>query len=235
MAKCDICGKGVTFGMYQIFARVVVLFTSMPVHEYAHGWMAHKLGDDTAYQQGRDHQQDHRQIPAVLRNRVFPFGGQEVGKDVKAIKRGDRQQVEDRQPHIDRDHHAEDFSDDPERHGDRGAGCDYRDRKELVDNHDNERQQQIGSRAGQRGQRDTGAHRNIPVEPVGLYRNRPCPAKPGEKQQDRAERVEMGERVQVEAASTVDDRLYALYIGLPSSVGASVRMGNLDSERSKIP
>ena len=41
------------YSMYQIFARVVVLFTSMPVHEYAHGWMAHKLGDDTAYQQGR--------------------------------------------------------------------------------------------------------------------------------------------------------------------------------------
>ena len=36
------------YSMYQIFARIVVLFTSMPVHEYAHGWMAHKLGDDTA-------------------------------------------------------------------------------------------------------------------------------------------------------------------------------------------
>ena len=41
------------YSMYQIFARIVVLFTSMPVHEYAHGWMAHKLGDDTACQQGR--------------------------------------------------------------------------------------------------------------------------------------------------------------------------------------
>lgn len=25
----------------------------MPVHEFAHGWVAHKLGDDTAYYQGR--------------------------------------------------------------------------------------------------------------------------------------------------------------------------------------
>ncbi len=41
------------YSMYQIFARVVVLFTSMPIHEYAHGWMAYKLGDDTAYYQGR--------------------------------------------------------------------------------------------------------------------------------------------------------------------------------------
>lgn len=41
------------YSMYQIFARIVVLFTSMPVHEYAHGWMAYKLGDDTAYHQGR--------------------------------------------------------------------------------------------------------------------------------------------------------------------------------------
>lgn len=32
---------------------LIVLFTSMPVHEYAHAWVAHKLGDDTAYYQGR--------------------------------------------------------------------------------------------------------------------------------------------------------------------------------------
>ena len=38
---------------YTIFARIIVLFTSMPVHECAHGWVAHKLGDDTAYYQGR--------------------------------------------------------------------------------------------------------------------------------------------------------------------------------------
>ena len=38
---------------YQIFARLLVVFTSLPVHEYAHAWASHKLGDDTAYYQGR--------------------------------------------------------------------------------------------------------------------------------------------------------------------------------------
>lgn len=32
---------------------LIVLLTAMPVHECAHGWVAHKLGDDTAYYQGR--------------------------------------------------------------------------------------------------------------------------------------------------------------------------------------
>lgn len=32
---------------------LLVLITSMPVHECAHAWMAHKLGDDTAYHMGR--------------------------------------------------------------------------------------------------------------------------------------------------------------------------------------
>ncbi|WP_079987993.1 site-2 protease family protein [Anaerotruncus rubiinfantis] len=44
---------GTQMAMYVIFARLIVLFTSMPVHEFAHGWVAHKLGDDTAYYQGR--------------------------------------------------------------------------------------------------------------------------------------------------------------------------------------
>ena len=38
---------------YEIFARVVVIFTAMPIHEYAHGWAAAKLGDETAYYDGR--------------------------------------------------------------------------------------------------------------------------------------------------------------------------------------
>lgn len=39
--------------LMQYFARLVVIFTTLPIHECAHGWMAHKLGDDTAARQGR--------------------------------------------------------------------------------------------------------------------------------------------------------------------------------------
>ncbi len=39
--------------LFVYFARLIVLFTSMPVHEFAHGWVADKLGDHTARYQGR--------------------------------------------------------------------------------------------------------------------------------------------------------------------------------------
>lgn len=39
--------------LFIYFARLIVLFTSMPVHEFAHGWVADKLGDQTARHQGR--------------------------------------------------------------------------------------------------------------------------------------------------------------------------------------
>lgn len=36
-----------------IMIRALVLFTAMPIHECAHGWVANKLGDHTAKYQGR--------------------------------------------------------------------------------------------------------------------------------------------------------------------------------------
>lgn len=39
--------------LYIYFARLIVLFTSMPIHEFAHGWVADKLGDHTARYNGR--------------------------------------------------------------------------------------------------------------------------------------------------------------------------------------
>lgn len=38
---------------FDIMVRLIVLLTAMPVHECAHGWVAHKLGDTTAERQGR--------------------------------------------------------------------------------------------------------------------------------------------------------------------------------------
>ena len=32
---------------------ILMVFISLPIHELAHGYIAHKLGDDTAYYQGR--------------------------------------------------------------------------------------------------------------------------------------------------------------------------------------
>lgn len=44
---------GLEAALFMLFARLIVLFTAMPIHECAHGWVAYKLGDDTAAMQGR--------------------------------------------------------------------------------------------------------------------------------------------------------------------------------------
>lgn len=49
----SLFSMGLESALYLVFARLLVLFTSMPVHEYAHGWVAYKLGDNTARYQGR--------------------------------------------------------------------------------------------------------------------------------------------------------------------------------------
>lgn len=36
-----------------ILSRCFIVFCCMPVHEFSHGWVAYKLGDDTAKRQGR--------------------------------------------------------------------------------------------------------------------------------------------------------------------------------------
>ena len=33
--------------------RIIIIFTILPIHEYAHAWAAKKLGDDTALYSGR--------------------------------------------------------------------------------------------------------------------------------------------------------------------------------------
>ncbi len=38
---------------YTILARIAIIFLVLPLHEYAHGWMAKKCGDDTASAGGR--------------------------------------------------------------------------------------------------------------------------------------------------------------------------------------
>ncbi len=37
----------------QYFVRIAIVFLILPIHEFAHAWAAHKLGDDTAYYKGR--------------------------------------------------------------------------------------------------------------------------------------------------------------------------------------
>ena len=45
----ELTSESIALGL----TRYVVLLFSLSVHESAHGWMAHKLGDDTALAQGR--------------------------------------------------------------------------------------------------------------------------------------------------------------------------------------
>ncbi len=33
--------------------KLIIIFMILPIHEYAHAWAAHKMGDDTAYYKGR--------------------------------------------------------------------------------------------------------------------------------------------------------------------------------------
>lgn len=48
-------GKGTDslYFLLSLASRVLVFLLVIPVHESAHAWVAHKLGDDTAYKQGR--------------------------------------------------------------------------------------------------------------------------------------------------------------------------------------
>ncbi len=41
------------YKILEIFVHLFVVFMILPLHEYAHAWAAHKLGDDTASYQGR--------------------------------------------------------------------------------------------------------------------------------------------------------------------------------------
>lgn len=43
----------ITQVLYEVAIRAVVAFTALPVHECAHGYIAYKLGDDTAKRMGR--------------------------------------------------------------------------------------------------------------------------------------------------------------------------------------
>ena len=38
---------------YEILARIVIILLVLPLHEFAHGWVARKCGDDTAEAAGR--------------------------------------------------------------------------------------------------------------------------------------------------------------------------------------
>ena len=42
-----------TYTLLQIFTKVVIVFLILPIHEFAHAWAAHKMGDDTAKYMGR--------------------------------------------------------------------------------------------------------------------------------------------------------------------------------------
>ncbi len=42
-----------TFNITELIQNFIVLFTAITIHEYSHGWVAHKLGDPTAKSMGR--------------------------------------------------------------------------------------------------------------------------------------------------------------------------------------
>jgi Zn-dependent protease len=42
-----------TTDLMEIFTKILIIFLILPVHEFAHAWAAHKMGDDTAAYAGR--------------------------------------------------------------------------------------------------------------------------------------------------------------------------------------
>ncbi len=44
--------RSMTF-LFQCMVRLLMVMTVLPIHEFAHGWVAYKLGDPTAKNQGR--------------------------------------------------------------------------------------------------------------------------------------------------------------------------------------
>ena len=50
LAGQSVSGESI---LMQIVATLFVIFCILPLHEYAHGWMAEKLGDHTARAAGR--------------------------------------------------------------------------------------------------------------------------------------------------------------------------------------
>ena len=62
--------------LMRILASVIIIFTVLPLHEYAHGWVAGKLGDKTAKYSGRLSMNplDHVDPLGALGILLFGFG-----------------------------------------------------------------------------------------------------------------------------------------------------------------
>lgn len=60
----------------KIFTKILIIFLILPVHEFAHAWAAHKMGDDTAAYAGRLtlNPLAHIDIIGALCLLITPFG-----------------------------------------------------------------------------------------------------------------------------------------------------------------
>lgn len=48
-----LSGNFTTNDLHQLLVRLIIILLILPLHEFAHAWTAHKLGDDTASYRGR--------------------------------------------------------------------------------------------------------------------------------------------------------------------------------------
>lgn len=62
--------------LFQLCVRLIVVLTALPIHEYAHGYVAYKLGDPTAKMQGRltINPMKHLDIIGSIATLIFGFG-----------------------------------------------------------------------------------------------------------------------------------------------------------------
>ena len=57
-----------------ILSRCFVVFCCLPIHELAHGWVAYKLGDNTAKNQGRLTFNPFKHLNPIGTIMIFLFG-----------------------------------------------------------------------------------------------------------------------------------------------------------------
>ena len=62
--------------VFQLCVRLIVVLTALPIHEYAHGYVAYKLGDPTAKMQGRltINPIKHLDVIGSIATLIFGFG-----------------------------------------------------------------------------------------------------------------------------------------------------------------
>ena len=168
-----------------------------------------------AQEQDEEHRKDD--VALILHDLVVKVGGQHRGDDAAAVQRRDGDEVKDRQVDVQQAHDGKDLRD-----GVGGGKADSQhgiqeEAPQLVQNQAEERENDIGGGAGQRGK----DHALFDIlEIPGCNRHRLGPAKPGKNHQDGAEHIQVRQGIEGKPAEIFGGGVAQLIAG--PGVGAFV-------------